>query len=63
MLTIWDKQTLSPVDEVVMPPKRLSGMPNNYNVQLVDDEKIALIYNFTPATSVTGSLTSSTGRF
>lgn len=52
VLTIWDKQTLSPVDEVIMPPKRLSGMPNNYSVQLVDDEKIALVYNFTPATSV-----------
>lgn len=52
VLTIWDKQTLSPVDEVVMPPKRLSGMPQNYAVQLVDDEKIALVYNFTPATSV-----------
>lgn len=52
VLTIWDKQTLSPIDEVVMPPKRLSGMPNNYSVQLVDDEKFALVYNFTPATSV-----------
>ena len=52
VLTIWDKQTLSPIDEVIMPPKRASQMPMNYHVQLVDDEKLALVYNFTPATSV-----------
>jgi len=53
VLTIYDKQTLAPTGEVVIPPKRVSGMPNNYYLQMVDDEKIALVYNFTPATSVT----------
>ena len=53
VLTIYDKRTLGPVGEVViLPPKRSSNMPTDYNVQLVDDERLALIYNFTPAQSV-----------
>lgn len=52
VLTIFDKRSLSPVGEVVIPPKRSSQMPLNFHLQLVDDEKIALVYNFTPATSV-----------
>ena len=52
VLTIYDKRTLGPVGEVVLPPKRSSNMPTDYNVALVDDEKLALIYNFTPAQSI-----------
>lgn len=52
VLTIFDKSTLTPTGEVVVPAKRVSGMPTDYHLQLVDDERIALIYNFTPATSV-----------
>ncbi len=52
VLTIYDKRTLAPIGEVVIPPKRASEMPLDFNLQLVDDEKLALIYNFTPATSV-----------
>ena len=52
VLTIYDKRTLAPTGEVIIPPKRVSGMPTNYHLQLVDEEKIALAYNFTPATSV-----------
>ena len=53
VLTIYDKRTLSPIGEVVIPPKRSSNMPTEYNLQLADDEKLALVYNFTPAASVT----------
>lgn len=52
VITVWDKTTLAPIGEVVIPPKRASQMPLNYHIQLVDDEKLALVYNFTPATSV-----------
>ena len=52
VLTIYDKTTLAPTGEVVIPPKRVSGMPTNYHLQMVDDENLALAYNFTPATSV-----------
>ncbi len=52
VLTIYDKRTLAPIDEVIIPPKRASQMPLLYSLQLVDDESLALVYNFTPATSV-----------
>lgn len=52
VLTIYDKRTLGPIGEVVIPPKRSSNMPTAHNLQLVDDEKLALVYNFTPAQSV-----------
>lgn len=52
VLTIYDKRTLAPSGEVVIPPKRASEMPLDFNLQLLDNEKLALVYNFTPATSV-----------
>ena len=53
VLTAYNKANLAPVGELVIPPKRASSMPTNYHLQLVDDDKLALIYNFTPAQSVT----------
>jgi len=35
VLTIYDKRTLGPIGEVVLPPKRSSNMPTDYNVALV----------------------------
>ncbi len=52
VLTIYDKTTLAPIDEVIIPAKRVAAIPTHYYLQLVDDERIALIYNFTPGTSV-----------
>jgi methylamine dehydrogenase heavy chain len=52
VITIYDKKTLGPIGEVVIPPKRSSNMPTDYNITLIDDEKLALVYNFTPAQSV-----------
>lgn len=52
VLTVYDKANLAPVYEVVLPPKRSSNMPTHFNLQLVDDDKLALAYNFTPAQSV-----------
>ncbi len=52
VLTIYDKRTLAPIDEVILPAKRSSNMPTIFNLQLADNEKLALIYNFTPAASI-----------
>jgi methylamine dehydrogenase heavy chain len=52
VVTIYDKRTLGPIGEVVIPPKRSSNMPTEFNLTLVDNEKLALVYNFTPAQSV-----------
>ena len=54
VLTIWDKTTLSVIDEIVIPgAKRAGQLPSDFWVTLIDNEKLLLLFNFTPATSVT----------
>lgn len=53
VLTIYDRRRLAPIGEVALPPKRNSSVPMINNAGLSDDERFVLIYNFTPAQSVT----------
>ena len=53
VLTIYDKPTLAPVGEVILPNNnRYSGIPNQFANTLIDDEKLLLIFNLNPATSL-----------
>ena len=53
VLTIYDPETLQEKGEVVLPPKRYQvvTLPNTF--RLTGDENRALVFNFTPAASVT----------
>jgi methylamine dehydrogenase heavy chain len=51
VLAIYDAQ-LRPIGEVALPPKRASIMPMINASVLTDDERFLLLYNFTPAQSV-----------
>jgi methylamine dehydrogenase heavy chain len=53
VVTLYDPSHLSPLGEIVIPPKRSSNMPMMSNAQLTDDGRFLLIYNFTPAQSTT----------
>ena len=53
VVTMYDPAHLAPVGEIVIPPKRSSNMPMMGNAELTDDGRFLLIYNFTPAQSVT----------
>ena len=54
VVTIWDRQSLAVSGEVILPGgKKLQSMPQKYSVQLVDGGRLLLVYNFTPAASVT----------
>jgi len=53
VVSIYDPGTLSVIEEIVIPSKRLTGMPNRYQVSLLDDDRYLLVYNFTPSQSVT----------
>lgn len=53
IVTLYDAVRLAPVGEIAIPPKRSSSMPMLANAALTDDERFLLIYNFTPAQSVT----------
>lgn len=53
VVTLYDPMHLAPIGEIVIPPKRSSNMPMMANTELTDDGRFLLIYNFTPAQSVT----------
>ncbi len=53
VLTIWDSKKLTPIDEIVLPTKRANTMPEKHALQFIDNERLLLVFNLTPATSVT----------
>lgn len=53
VVTLYDPAHLAPVGEIIIPPKRASNMPMMADSELTDDGRYLLIYNFTPAQSVT----------
>ncbi len=54
VLTIYDQQNLVPVGEVLLPgSKRGLSVTQKASLQLTGNEKFALVFNFTPAASVT----------
>jgi methylamine dehydrogenase heavy chain len=53
VVSLYDPRTLSPVGEIPIPPKRASNLPMIGNQVLTDDDRFLVIYNFTPAQSLT----------
>lgn len=53
VVTMYDPTRLAAAGEIVIPPKRSSNMPMMADSELTDDGRFLLIYNFTPAQSVT----------
>ena len=54
VITIWDTKTLAPKGEVILPGgKRGLFVTLRNSLQFTNDEKWALVFNFTPASSVT----------
>jgi methylamine dehydrogenase heavy chain len=53
VVTVYDARQLAPLGEIAIPPKRASVMPMAAAAALTDDDRFLLIYNFTPAQSVT----------
>jgi methylamine dehydrogenase heavy chain len=53
VVTLYDPVHLAPVGEIAIPAKRSSNMPMMANSELTDDGRFLLIYNFTPAQSIT----------
>jgi methylamine dehydrogenase heavy chain len=52
VVTIFDPVTLSPVDEIIIPPKRKTGMATLAHSALTDEQRFMLVFNMTPAQSV-----------
>ena len=52
VITFYDPRELKPTGEVVIPPKRFPGMPTHNHSAITDDDRFLIVYNFTPAQSV-----------
>jgi methylamine dehydrogenase heavy chain len=52
VITFYDPRELKPTGEVVIPPKRFSAVPTLHHTALTDDNRFLIVYNFTPAQSV-----------
>jgi len=53
VVTLYDTVHLTPLGEIPIPAKRSSNFPTMANAELTDDGRFLLIYNFTPAQSIT----------
>lgn len=53
VVTLYDPRRLAPMQEVPIPPKRAAILSTSRAAALTDDDRFLLIYNFTPAQSVT----------
>lgn len=52
VISIYDPSTLSPLGEIPIPAKRAFNVSVMANVELTDDDRFLLVYNFNPAQSV-----------
>jgi methylamine dehydrogenase heavy chain len=52
VITLYDPANLSPITEIVIPSKRASALPMQALQTLTDDDRFLLVYNFTPAQSI-----------
>ncbi len=53
IIGIYDAQELKPIGEIIIPNKRLTGIPTEGHMAITDADRFIVIYNFTPAQSVT----------
>jgi len=52
IITFYDVETLSPITEVIIPPKRAQNSMPIGNAALSDDEQFIAVFNMTPAQSI-----------
>ena len=53
VVSIYDVASLELSGEVIIPPRRLSSMPERLATALVAEDKLLVVYNFTPGQSLT----------
>ena len=53
VINIFDPQTLDAIGEIPVPPKRLTSMPTLINSGITNDQRFLVLFNMTPAQSVT----------
>ena len=52
IIAVYNPKTLEPIDEIIIPPKRLTSVPVVGHAAISEDDRFLVVYNFTPAQSV-----------
>ena len=52
VVTIYDAASLDVAGEVIIPPRKLSSMPERYGTALTGSERLLVVYNFAPGQSI-----------
>ncbi len=52
VINIFDPKTLDAIGEIPIPPKRLTSIPTMINSGITNDQRFLVLYNMTPAQSV-----------
>ena len=53
VVTIYEAASLEVRDEIIIPPRKLSSMPERFATALVAEDRLLVVYNFTPGQSLT----------
>ena len=53
VVTIYDAESLDVEGEIIIPPRKLSSMPERLATALVAEDQLLVVYNFTPGQSLT----------
>lgn len=53
VVTIYDAATLDVEGEIVIPPRKVSSMPEIFGTALIAGERLLVVYNFSPGQSIT----------
>ena len=52
VVTIYDASSLAVTGEIVIPPRKLSSMPERYGTALTAGDRLLVVYNFAPGQSI-----------
>ena len=52
VVTVYDAASLDVTGEIVIPPKKVSSMPEIFGTALVADDRLLVVYNFAPGQSI-----------
>ena len=52
VVTIYDAASLAVAGEIIIPPRRLSSMPERYGTALTAGDRLLVVYNFAPGQSI-----------
>ena len=52
VVTVYDAASLEVAGEIVIPPRKVSSMPEIFGTALVADDRLLVVYNFAPGQSI-----------